>query len=169
MKRPLLSALSGLRKVALFERYVSPESLILEVGSGSGWFTERLRTSGYRVTTIDLVPPADIIGDINAWRELGILPQSYDVIVALEVIEHVKCLEALRSICKPNGLIMLSSPHPRGDWLLKLLEFLHLSQKRTSPHSYLTDFSQIALPILTHKTIPLLHQTAIFVNVRDHK
>jgi len=63
-----------------------------------------------------------------------------------------------------DGLIMLSSPHPRWDWLLKILENLGLTQKRTSNHSNLTDFNKIKLePVVLSRPL-YVHQVAIFRN-----
>ena len=109
----------------LLKKYLKPSVSVLEVGTGSGWFAEKMQETAYAVTTIDLSPPADIVGDINQWQQLGILPHSFDAVVALEVIEHIDCLTTLQSVCKPGGLIMLSSPHPRWDWAMKLLESIH--------------------------------------------
>jgi len=137
---------------------------ILEIGSNAGWFTGQLRERGYEVTTLDIVPPADIVGDINDWQRLGVAKEKYDVCVALEVIEHVDCIDSLSAICKPNGLIMLSSPHPDWDWAMKLLESIRLNQTRTSPHINLTDFKTIPLEPLIRKRPAYIHQVAIFRN-----
>ncbi|MFC1597606.1 class I SAM-dependent methyltransferase [Planctomycetota bacterium] len=164
MTQPLLSEISRRRKLKLLKDHLPAGASVMEVGTGSGWFAERLRESGYAVTTLDLVPPANIVGDVNRWRQLGIPPHSFDAVIALEVIEHVDCLPALRSICKPGGLIMLSSPHPSWDWVMKTLELLHLTQKRTSEHVHLTDFNDIAMPAVVQKRPIFIHQVAIFKN-----
>ena len=80
------------------------------------------------------------------------------------LIEHVDCLEALRSICKIGGLIMLSSPHPHWDWVMKILESAHLNQKRTSAHDNLTDFNDIDLPAVVRQRPMFVHQVAILRN-----
>jgi len=87
----------------------------LEVGAGSSWFALHLRESGYNVTILDLIGPADIVGDINQWQQLGIQHNSFDGVIALEVIEHVDCLAALHSVCKIGGFIMQSVPHLKWD------------------------------------------------------
>ncbi|MFC1763265.1 class I SAM-dependent methyltransferase [Planctomycetota bacterium] len=164
MTTPLLSQISRQRKLRLLQRYLGANDSILEVGAGSGWFTSHLRRQGYQVTALDLQEPADVIGDINQWSTLKLEAHSFDVIIALEVIEHVDCLEALCALCKPDGLILLSSPHPHWDWLMQSMEALHLTQKRTSPHTNLTDFG--CIPLLAEiKQRPLgIHQVALFRN-----
>ena len=164
MQQPLISEISRKHKLKLLLKYLRSGASILEVGAGSAWFSEQLRKRGYVVTTLDLVPPADIVGDINQWKQLGIRPHSFDVVVALEVVEHIDCLATLRSVCKVGGLIMLSSPHPKWDWTMKILEFLHFNQKRTSAHVNLTDFNCIEMPALVRKRPMFIHQVAIFKN-----
>ncbi len=163
-RQPLLSEVSRRRKYALLHERLGSASRVLVVGSGEGWFARRLRKHGHEVLALDLVPPADIVGDILQWRALGLAPGSFDAVVALEVIEHVDCLDEIRALCKPGGLIMLSSPHPRWDWVMKVLEAVRLTQRRTSEHCNLTDFAAIDLDRVVFKRPLHIHQVAIFRN-----
>ncbi len=165
-RQPFVSELSRRRKFNLLNDHLKPGSRVLEVGTGDGWFAKRLRESGHDTVTIDLESPtADVKGNILNWRKLGLQEKSFDAVVALEVIEHVDCLNDLRLLCKDGGLIMLSSPHPSWDWSMRMLEFFHLTQKRTSPHNNLTDFSKIDLTRVVFKRPMLIHQVALFRNI----
>ena len=164
MAYPILSHISRQHKLKRLMPYLRASDVILEIGSSSGWFSSQLRQRGYQVVSLDIHAPATIVGDVTQWRDLDIEAHSFDIVVALEVIEHVDCLGALRMLCKPGGLIMLSSPHPRWDWLMKCLEVLHLTQKRTSAHINLTDFSTISLPAVVRKRPLYIHQVALFRN-----
>ena len=162
--QPWLSELSRRRKLRLCIKYFERGATILEVGTGDGWFAFQLRAAGFNVTTLDLFPPADIIGNIIDWPTLGLKAASFDAIVALELIEHVDCLSSLSALCKKEGMIMLSSPHPNWDWLMKILEQLHLTQMRTSPHSHLIDFRKLPLtPIQLDRPMGI-HQVGFFKN-----
>ncbi len=143
-------------------RYVSPDARVLEVGRGDGWFSDRLRERGFDVTTVDLAPPADVVGDVRAWRELGMEPASFDAVAALEVIEHVDCEEVLTDLCRPGGTIFLSSPHPEWDWVMRILERLKLNQRRTSAHEHLVDFTALPWSPLELRRPAWIHQVGVF-------
>ncbi|MFW6156291.1 MAG: hypothetical protein ACOC7J_03140, partial [Armatimonadota bacterium] len=70
---PLLSDYARKKKADYFLAKIDPDERILEIGAGSGWVEQWCREHGRgRYTSLDLKPPADILGDIRNWRELGI-------------------------------------------------------------------------------------------------
>jgi 2-polyprenyl-3-methyl-5-hydroxy-6-metoxy-1,4-benzoquinol methylase len=164
MKQPLLSEISRLKKLKLFTEHVAPGASVLEVGAATGFFSEDLRERGYKVTTLDLKEGCDIQGDINSWRELGIPMHCFDAVVALEVTEHVNCVDAIKNICKEDGFIFLSSPHPNWDWVMRILEILGLNQPRTSPHDNLMDYTTLPLDPIVLKRPAFIHQVGLFRN-----
>jgi len=161
---PILSTHARRGKLRFFFRDIPKDAHILEVGCGDGWLGAQLRAGGWRhYTGLDLCPPADIVGDIRAWRGLGLDPASFDVVVAFELVEHVDCFQEIFDLLKPGGLLLLTSPHPRWDWACRLLESLGLSQRRTSPHAYLIDFHEIPLfEIVRIRRVALLAQWGVF-------
>jgi 2-polyprenyl-3-methyl-5-hydroxy-6-metoxy-1,4-benzoquinol methylase len=140
---PFLSSLARRWKLHFFAPYCTPGARILEVGSGSGWCVRWFRARGFACTGLDLCPPADIVGDIRDWKTLGLQPESFDVVIAFELLEHVDCLEEMRALLKPEGLLMLTTPVPRRDALLKRLERRGLLQTRTSAHSNLREIREL--------------------------
>ena len=143
---PLLSNLAAKKKIDYFTQGVPKDAKILEIGSGSGWVGRYLNEHGWKnYVSIDLFPPADIVGDICRWRDLGLTAESFDVIFAFEVVEHVDCFKPCYELLKPGGKLMVTTPVPHMDWAMKLLETLGLNQKRTSPHDHLVYLSQAPL------------------------
>jgi len=139
----LLSRLAANKKFDYFTRGLPRTDAILEIGSGNGWVGRHLKEKGWNhYTGIDLFPPADIVGDIRNWRELGLAPESFDVILAFEVVEHVDCFEACYQLLKPGGMLMVTTPLPHMDWAMKILERMGLNQERTSPHDHLIYLSE---------------------------
>ena len=143
---PLISEFARRRKIDFFLNPLPKDSRILEIGSGSGWVGEYLRANGWKYYVgLDLQssPGVDVAGDIKNWRELGLEPESFDVIVAFEVMEHVDCFVECLALLKPGGVVLATSPVPHMDWLLRLLECCGLNQKRTSPHDHLLYFADV--------------------------
>lgn len=130
-------------KKSYFLNALSMDDLVLEIGCGDGWVGRHLRERGVRqVDAIDTTPQATIVGDIRQWKSLGLGAQSFDVIIAFEVLEHVDCLNDCFALLKPGGRLMITSPYPPMDWFLAKLEKWKLNQPRTSPHDHLTYFKE---------------------------
>ena len=143
---PLLNRYVRKRKIDYFVDDIPKASRIFEVGCADGWLGRYLNENGWRhYVGLDLTPPADIVGNILDWKGLGIREQSFDVIIAFEVIEHVSCFQELFDMLVPGGSLLLSSPIPHMDWLLKIFEKIGLTQKRTSPHDHIVYFKDIPL------------------------
>src|SRR5579872_2546599 len=135
---PLFSDIGRKLKLDYFLKSVAKDARILEIGCADGWLGKHLKEHGWKnYVGLDLKPPADIVGDIRDWKNLGLEPESFDVIFAFEVLEHVPCFQECFDLLKPGGNLMATSPVPHLDWLCSLLEAAGLNQKRTSPHDYL--------------------------------
>lgn len=142
---PFLSRIARKKKIGYFFSCIPRHNRILEVGCGGGWAGEYLKNNGWHnYVGLDIEPPADIVGDILRWRELGIEEESFDTVIAFEVVEHVDCFAACYTILKPGGKLMITTPLPRTDWVLRVLEWCGLNQKRMSPHDHLVDLRKIA-------------------------
>ncbi|PCI56845.1 MAG: bifunctional 3-demethylubiquinol 3-O-methyltransferase/2-polyprenyl-6-hydroxyphenol methylase [Alphaproteobacteria bacterium] len=96
---------------------------ILDIGCGGGLVSESLAQMGMQVTGIDADANAIEVANAHAkTSELDIsyicgdaqdLDKQYDVVVALEIIEHVRNVEEFIEVCinrlKPNGLLIMST------------------------------------------------------------
>jgi len=88
---------------------------VLEIGVGHGFFTNNLRYMGYDITTCDIDKDLrpDIVSDIT---KLNLPDNSYDTVVAFEVLEHLpfklfeKSLIEMKRVSKKY--VVLSIPHP---------------------------------------------------------
>ena len=143
---PILSEYAQKKKIGYFLKNIDKNSKVLELGSGSQWLGEYMKKNGWTgYVGIDLKVPADIVGDIRSWQELGLKPKSFDYIIAFEVVEHVDIFQECFELLKDDGELMLTTPVPYMDWILKLLETIGLNQKRTSPHDNLIYLDKIKL------------------------
>lgn len=161
---PALSAYAQQRKIAHFLQPIDRQAAILEIGCGSGWVGTYLRDNGWQgYTGIDIVPPADIVGDIRDWQELGLAAASYDVVLAFEVVEHIDIYTEIAALLKPGGRLMVTTPVPHFDWVMRGLEMAGLNQKRTSPHSQLHYLADTAgLELTEYRRVAGLSQWGIF-------
>ncbi len=159
-----LSTYARRGKCRFFLERLPKDSRILEVGCGDGWLGRCLRAQGRTgYLGLDARPPADVVGDIRDWRRLGLEAESFDALIAFEVVEHVDCFQEMHDLLKPGGLLMLTSPHPRWDWLCRVFEALGLAQRRTSPHDHLIDFHAVPFfePVALRR-VALMAQWGVF-------
>lgn len=93
----------------------------LDFGCGSGAFSKRLQDNGFTTTSVDLSLDTFALGsecyeiDLNTNFSERFANQNYDVIVALEVIEHLEnplhFLRQLKLIANNDALILVSFPN----------------------------------------------------------
>jgi SAM-dependent methyltransferase len=117
-------ALPGIHRkfFAFFKRMTGEKKglTVLDVGAGHGAFSKCLFEEGHKVEACDLHPEFFRFKNIQCKKAdiLDKLPydkESYDVVVAVEVMEHVFDHEVFFSECfrilKKNGLLLISTPN----------------------------------------------------------
>lgn len=85
----------------LLERNINKDDMILEIGVGSGFCANYLRSKDYNVTTMDIDPDKnpDIISNIVTYDFSKV---NFDHLLAFEIFEHIpydefiKCLKKIR-------------------------------------------------------------------------
>jgi 2-polyprenyl-3-methyl-5-hydroxy-6-metoxy-1,4-benzoquinol methylase len=142
---------------------VPKDSKILDFGCADGWVGRWAGQNGWiDLTGLDVVPPADVVGAIERWDELGFEPQSFDVIVAFEVVEHGDFASHLHALLKPGGLLLVTTPRPEWDWLCQVLEWMRILQKRTGRHTHLTDMREYpGFRVVSYRVRGLVSQWAV--------
>ncbi len=93
---------------------------ILDVGAGHGAFTKRLYDEGFNVSACDMTPENFYFDAIECrkadiTRELPYEDQSFDVVLLIEVMEHIHDHQTLFSEChrilKKGGFMFFSTPN----------------------------------------------------------
>ena len=103
-------------------KYRLPPAQVLELGSAHGGFTALLQNAGYQATGLELDPwIADYARQTfgirmlaGAVEEQKITPASLDIIVLMDVLEHLpdpqRTLEHCQGLLKPSGMLVLQTP-----------------------------------------------------------
>jgi hypothetical protein len=141
---PRISEIAREKKLQFFFGRIRRDAKVLDVGCADGWAQEWARGRGWAdITGLDLMPPADVVGDIREWKNLGLEAHSFDAILAFEVLEHGDFAASLHDLLRPDGRLMATTPVPHMDWLCQVGEAAGLLQRRTSPHTHLVDLRQL--------------------------
>jgi len=96
---------------------------LLEIGTGAGFFLKAAQRAGWQTQGLELSAEAAAfarerlgltIAQLPA-EQLGELPETFDVVVMFEVIEHLfdprRVLELIRQRLRPGGALVLSTPN----------------------------------------------------------
>lgn len=106
------------------------KAMVLDLGCGEGALSQRLHDEGYGVVAVDVDAasfkaegPQFMSADLNDGsaidRLVGDLAGSFDLVLVVEVIEHLhdpwRLLAACRRLCRPDGHLVLTTPNI-GSW-----------------------------------------------------
>jgi SAM-dependent methyltransferase len=106
----------------ILKPYLRQSATILDFGCGEGAFSQRLIDAGMIVDGVDINTEQTKAAhrkryelDLNTADIPAIIDQKYDVVVAMEILEHIhdpwKYLADCRSVLKDGGIIVLSTPN----------------------------------------------------------
>jgi SAM-dependent methyltransferase len=167
-----LSHLARRGKLDYFMPKLPKDARILDLGCADNWFKRSVGERGWKnVVGVDLFPPADFVGDVRKWQNLGLDPHSFDAVIAFEVLEHGDFADAIWDLLKPDGLLFATTPIPRMDPVCRVLEAFHLLQRRSSPHSNLLDLRNLRrFEVCERRIKALVSQWAVLspLSVRTH-
>jgi len=143
----------------LLEPYLKNGMEVLDFGCGQGAFSQRLIDAGAIVDGCDLDAGQIKAGvrnryalDLNKESVTDSIPGKYDMIVAMEIIEHLqnpwKYLSDCIALLKDGGLIVLSTPNI-SNFVSRLRFFMRGSltayEKNDLAHGHITPLSFIQL------------------------
>lgn len=97
----------------------APAARVLDIPTGSGAFTKRLRAAGYEVAASDIVShpalPPDLFHQADMNEPLPFADASFDAVVSIEGIEHIQrpfdFIRECRRVLRPGGVLVLSTPN----------------------------------------------------------
>jgi 2-polyprenyl-3-methyl-5-hydroxy-6-metoxy-1,4-benzoquinol methylase len=107
----------------LLESQLGGPGRLLDVGAGAGLFVAAARQRRWKATGVELSETAvkfgrDVLGvDLHAGtaESIAAIEERFDAVTMFDVIEHlydpVSVLRAARSILRPGGVVMISTPN----------------------------------------------------------
>ncbi len=153
----------------MMQQKVLPEQTVLEIGVGSGFTANYLRSRGVHVATfdIDAEKNPDIIGNLATYE----FRESYDHVLAFEVFEHIpfeefsRTLKKLAPICK--GYVFFSVPRSektviQGEIKMPFAEFTYHVRRPRKQISSKHHFWEVNHPATSWNAVQQTIQTAGF-------
>jgi SAM-dependent methyltransferase len=106
----------------ILKPYLRQSATVLDFGCGEGAFSQRLIDAGMIVDGVDINTSQTKAAhrkryelDLNTADVSKLVDQKYDVVVAMEILEHIhnpwKYLNDCKSVLKDGGIIILSTPN----------------------------------------------------------
>ena len=150
---------------SLIVRYARPGLKAIDLGSGGGAMAERMHGLGCEVVSADLSAKGyeaklpHITIDLNQPDFASVLgPNAYDLITAIEVIEHLESpisfLRNVRRMLSVGGVAIISTPNV--DSLPTRLRFLQTGKIRMmDDRGEPTHISPVFFDLLEQKFLPL--------------
>ena len=106
----------------LISEYLGRPGKVLDVGAGTGKILSELKNKGWQIKGVDGEKEAVrwakkrgvVIKQHDLTKKLPFKNNSFDLVVSLDVLEHVKddvgLLKEMRRVVKPQGIILITVP-----------------------------------------------------------
>ncbi len=131
---------------------------ILDVGCGNRYITDIIKKEGYNIVGIDKLSSKDskwITKDPDYTMDatnMSFKDNTFDVIIALEMIEHCQCVTEIKRVLKTDGLFLCSTPSLWTNWLRKILISLRLLENQDfEGHDHIINLKKIPMKLIKHK------------------
>jgi len=131
---------------------------ILDVGCGNKYITNQIKSKGYNIKGLDrcsakeckwMKHDPDYIMDA---KNMKFDDNAFDVVIALELIEHCDCISEINRVLKKNGIFFCSTPTPFTDWVRTILVKLRLLENQDfEGHDHLVDLRDVPMKLLKYR------------------
>ncbi len=169
-----LSAAETRRNQTVFDLCgIKPGDKVLDIGSGRGWFSLKAAELGAEVTALDLSEEnlqkiksinSKIITIYGDACDVPVSDEQFDLIVALEVLEHIvepkTAVLNWKSLLKPGGKILVTVPYKEQ---IRYSLCIHCNQK-TPVNAHLHSFDKEALLRLFNHSGYWVKDTELFMH-----
>jgi 2-polyprenyl-3-methyl-5-hydroxy-6-metoxy-1,4-benzoquinol methylase len=162
-----LGRVADRRRIRLVRSLVSKKMTFLDLGCGTGWLVEMLRSEGYNAIGIDPnLPTAKSSNHLikRSAYETGFADDSFDCIVCLESIEHLepRVYTEISRISKSGARLLVTTPKKKWNWLVELLSHVGLSEPLVTPHINLVDPDEIPFDLEEYGSFMFLEWYGVY-------
>lgn len=145
---------------------------LLDVGCGMGQFVLYAKSQGYHVAAMDKAIPLvkHLRGTgVRSFTDLAQIPnKEFDIVTAFDVIEHVKnpyaFLSEVKTKIKNNGILILTTPNPRGISSRIIPSLLTQGRDGYSEHLILYTIPSLTMMLVNAGFIPVAVSTDILLS-----
>jgi 2-polyprenyl-3-methyl-5-hydroxy-6-metoxy-1,4-benzoquinol methylase len=162
MKKPIITRYVADKRAELIlkalEKLDKRKIKILDVGCGDRYITDKIKKRGYNIVGIDkfsskerkwMTKNPDYIMDAT---NMKFDDSSFDVVIALEVIEHCDCISEIKRVLKRNGRFFCSTPTPFTDGIRKILVFIRLLENQDfEGHDHIINLKKVPMKLLKRR------------------
>lgn len=154
-----ISSSQYLKAYDLVRKYGKEKLNVLDTGTGSGHFSYFLLSQGYNVTAFTIEEQSfladslkasykekyKLIANQNPTKPLSFNDESFDMVVSIGVLEHVRetsnteinSLSEIRRVLKPNGIFICYHFPNKYSWIESITK--HLSSKHNHSFKFTND------------------------------
>lgn len=161
------------RRYELARKYLD-EGTLLDIGCGFGYGTNFLSFAHNSAIGIDISVDALLLArsryttPVFARADATGLPfkdQSFDTVVAMEVIEHITNQEAFMSevlrVLTQHGMLILSTPNKKN-LIARIASFLGVEVQKNPYHTKEFDYNELTRFLTSHR-LKVLHRFGVYL------
>lgn len=163
---PLITSIvRGMRK-KLIENELKKNWKILDLGCGDMWLTKHLNKQGFRCIGLDTYDKRDSDYVRGTAYRIPFPDNFFDCVIGIEVIEHLepRAYREIKRVLKKNGKFIVTTPKPKFDFIVSILQRFRLVVDSRSPHINLVNLEDLPFKMLKKKTILLIDQYGVLQN-----
>lgn len=130
----------ALKRTEIITSFLRPESKILDIGSGHGYFVNALRNKGYSAYGFEPDGSAIVSLQNHVFRASSLLsiPHTFDVITMWHSLEHFNdlntSLQQIKKLLAPDGTLIIAVPNfasigqtkRKGAWVWLQQPYIHI-------------------------------------------